>query len=248
MQDLSRSGRKAKTPNYNYAFIRTRLATKKCRAGAFCRMSARQVTLDRMSDKLLIATNNAGKLAEMRELLAGVRLSIVSLDEFPDVAEVEETGITFKENAAIKAAAYARQAKMVTLADDSGLEVEALGDRPGVYSARYGGANLTYAEKMGKLLGELADTGDVMRRARFVCSLAVADELGMILFECEGICAGRIALEPRGSGGFGYDPIFIPDGFEKTFGELPQAIKSQISHRARVFMQIIPFLRRFSRV
>jgi len=120
-----------------------------------------------------------------------------------------------------------------------------LGDRPGVFSARCGGADLGYPAKMKKLLDELTATGDRTRKARFVCALAVADEGGNILFECGGICSGQIAPQPRGSGGFGYDPIFIPDGHDDTFGELSESIKREIGHRALAFRQIIPFLRHF---
>lgn len=196
--------------------------------------------------KLMIATNNPGKFRELKELLSGVSLKLAALADFPDLTEVEETGSTFDENARLKARGYAMQTGLHTLADDSGLEVEALDNRPGVLSARYGGANMSFAEKMAKLLVELDKIGNTERRARFVCSMAVADENGNILVISKGICEGKIATEPRGKGGFGYDPLFIPDGFNLTFGELPEAIKQKISHRARAFEQIIPFLRDFS--
>jgi XTP/dITP diphosphohydrolase len=161
------------------------------------------------------------------------------------VTEVEETGITFAENAALKAVGCATQTGLFALADDSGLEVEALDNAPGVFSARYGGPDTSFAEKMIKLLDEVDKTGDSMRRARFVCAMAFANPSGEILFTTEGICNGKIALHPRGAGGFGYDPLFIPDGFDRTFGELSEAIKGKISHRARAFEQIIPFLGHF---
>ena len=144
---------------------------------------------------------------------------------------------------ALKASGYAMQTGRMTLADDSGLEVEALGGRPGVLSARYGGP--TFDQKMSMLLNELDAIGDEARRARFVAAIAIADETGRILHAVEGICAGTIAAEPRGSGGFGYDPLFIPDGYDLTFGELPETIKREISHRGRAFSQIMPFLRGF---
>ena len=198
--------------------------------------------------KLLIATNNPGKIAELKDMLAGVLFELFSLDDFPSVTEVEETGLTFDENARLKASGYARQTGLLALADDSGLEVEALDNRPGVLSARYGGRDTSFAEKMEKLLAELDKTGDVARRARFVCSMAIADASGEILFTSEGICNGTIASQPRGSGGFGYDPLFIPDGFDRTFGELNEAIKRKISHRARAFCEIMPFLRHFDTI
>lgn len=198
-----------------------------------------------MDKTLLIATNNAGKVVEIGALLADVPILVIGLSDFPTVGDVEEMGTTFRENAVLKALTYAKATGLAALADDSGLEVAALDNRPGIYSARYGGDRLTFADKMQKLLGELDETGDEDRRARFVCALALADENGGILFECEGVCEGRIAAEPRGSGGFGYDPIFVPDGYESTFGELPEGVKHKISHRARAFSQIIPFLRGF---
>lgn len=194
-------------------------------------------------EQLLIATGNAGKIREMEELLADLPLILRGLKEFPDVAEVEETGATFEENAVLKAGGYALQTGLWTVADDSGLEVEALDGAPGVFSARYAGENASDAEKIAKLLGEMKNaTG---RRARFVCSVAVADEKGSIKFLADGECAGRIALTASGTKGFGYDPIFVPDGYRETFGELSGDIKRQISHRARAMKKIIQYLRAF---
>lgn len=201
-----------------------------------------------MDTKLLIATNNAGKVRELRDMLAGVPLDLVSLAEFPAVEEVEETGTTFAENARLKAVGYARQTGLPALADDSGLEIDALGGRPGVLSARYGGDETGFGEKMRMILAEILEVPEGARSARFACSLAVADTSGEILFETAGVCPGRIAATPRGTGGFGYDPIFVPDGFELAFGELDDAVKREISHRARAFRQIIPFLRHFNAV
>ena len=196
--------------------------------------------------QLLIATNNSGKVVELTAFLAGLPWQPRGLLDFPGIVEVEEAGITFDENARLKAAGYAVQTGLLALADDSGLEVEALDNSLGVLSARYGGANASFAEKMEKLLTELDETRDVMRRARFVCAMAIASRSGEIVSTSSGICEGKIAAFPRGSGGFGYDPLFIPDGFDQTFGELPAAIKEKISHRARAFEQIIPFLRDLS--
>jgi len=198
-----------------------------------------------MNNRLLVATNNKGKLGELRDLLSKTDVELLTLVDVGITTEIDETGSTFAENAALKANAYARMAAVMTLADDSGLEVEALDNRPGVYSARYGGADIGFDQKMSLLLGELEKTNDSDRRARFVCSLSIADAEGAIIHSVEGICAGTIALRVRGSNGFGYDPIFIPDGFDETFGELSDAVKRKISHRARAFCEIIPFLRGF---
>ena len=198
-----------------------------------------------MSIELLIATRNPGKINELRGLLQSSPYRLIGLDDLPEVAEVEETGRTFSENACLKAAGYARQSGHLALADDSGLEVEALNGRPGVLSARYGGEGTSFGEKMALLLGEMERSPDNSRRARFVCSIAVAGPTGDILSISDGVCPGKIAPAPRGTGGFGYDPLFVPDGFDQTFGELPDAVKQKISHRFRAFEEIIPFLRRF---
>ncbi len=198
-----------------------------------------------LTSKLLVATNNKGKLIELSGLLAGLPIELLTLGDIGCTVEVEETGATFAENAALKAREYARLAGLTTLADDSGLEVEALGNRPGVLSARYGGADLGFDKKMSMLLDELEKTGGNDRLARFVCAMAIADAAGEIVHSAEGICPGNIALAPRGTNGFGYDPLFIPDGFENTFGELDNAVKQKISHRSRAFCQIMPFLRLF---
>ena len=195
---------------------------------------------------LLIATNNAGKVAELKELAADLPWDLKCLVDFPDAAEVVETGRTFADNARLKASEYAIKTNLFALADDSGLEVAGLGGRPGILSARYGGEETPFPEKMDILLAELRESGTVDRAARFVCSIAISDPNGNILFLAEGVCAGRLAANPQGSGGFGYDPLFIPDGFDQTFGELSNDIKQKISHRFRAFQQIIPFLRHFN--
>lgn len=194
--------------------------------------------------ELLIATHNAGKVRELRELLADLPVRLRGLDEFPEAGEAEETGQTFAENAILKARFYAQRCGVWALADDSGLEVDGLGGAPGVFSARYGGEWLTDAGRIEKLLGELKAAGERARRARFVCVIAVNDPVSSGLDTFTGTCEGRIAAAPRGSGGFGYDPIFIPDGFEQTFGELPAETKRLISHRARALQQASQFLRR----
>lgn len=199
-----------------------------------------------MPKKLLIATSNAGKVTELRSMITDIPLVIVGLDSFADLLEVAETGDTFDENARLKAVGYAEQTGVTAIADDSGLEVAALGGRPGVLSARYGGGETSFTEKINLLLNELKQTGETDRRARFVCSIAIASPGGEILFSADGVCDGLIAQKPRGTSGFGYDPVFIPDGYELTFGELSAREKHEISHRGRAFLQIMPFLRRFS--
>jgi XTP/dITP diphosphohydrolase len=196
--------------------------------------------------KLVVGTHNVGKIKELNELLEGLPVEIFGIDRFTDVAEPEETGATFAENAALKASYYARQTGFWAISDDSGLEVEALGGAPGVFSARYAGTGATDRDRIVKLLDELAATSDAPRRARFVCVMAAADEAGEIRFLAEGTCAGRIAFAAQGANGFGYDPIFIPDGFEQTFGELSSTVKAKISHRARAIAKIIRFFRDFT--
>jgi XTP/dITP diphosphohydrolase len=197
--------------------------------------------------ELLIATRNAGKIVEVESLLDGLPLRLRSLAEFPEIGEVEETGTTFAENAALKASNYAAQTRLWTLADDSGLEVEALGGAPGVYSARYaGGAGATDAERNAKLLAELSRTRDAERRARFVCVIAISDPSARLVNSSTGICEGRIALAPRGVEGFGYDPVFIPEGYQQSFGELLPEIKQRISHRARALEAARSFLLNYS--
>ena len=195
--------------------------------------------------KILIATKNSGKVKEIQELLAETPFQSRNLKEFPIIVEPEETGTTFVENAVLKAKSYALQTGIWALADDSGLEVEALDNAPGVYSAGYAGENASDGERVAKLLAELDRTGDENRRARFVCTMAVADETGAIMFTAEGVCDGKIAFEAVGKNGFGYDPVFIPDGFSETFGELSNDIKQRISHRKRAIYKIIQQLRRF---
>lgn len=193
--------------------------------------------------ELLVATNNKGKVRELSQLLSNFPFRLRLLGEFPDVDEAEETGETFAENATIKALYYSARSGLLTLSDDSGLVVDALAGAPGVRSARYAGREATYAERMSKLLGELDVTGDAERRARFICVIAVADPSAGTLHTFEGACEGRIARAPHGTGGFGYDPLFIPDGHDRTFGELPQEVKHTLSHRARALEQAVRHLR-----
>jgi XTP/dITP diphosphohydrolase len=177
---------------------------------------------------ILVATRNRGKLAEIREILAAPDLELLSPEAVGNLPEVEEDGDTFEANAIKKAVTLARASGMLTLADDSGLEVDALGGEPGVYSARYAGEPSNDAANNAKLLASLL--GETNRRGRFRCVIALATPDG----ECatvDGCCEGRIAEAPQGQGGFGYDPLFVPDGYTQSFGELEAAVKHRISHR-----------------
>ncbi len=192
---------------------------------------------------LVVATQNQGKLQELRQLLTDLPLRIYGLADFPNIDPVPETGQSFTENASLKAAGYAVQTRRLTLADDSGLEVNALGGAPGVLSARYAGEGASDAERIEKLLAELSTNLEAKRSARFVSAVAIADGEGRILNISVGECNGHINFAPRGSGGFGYDSIFIPSDYDKTFAELRTEIKNRISHRARALLHSREFLR-----
>jgi XTP/dITP diphosphohydrolase len=191
---------------------------------------------------LLLGTRNPGKVKEITSILGDAGWSFSSLQEFPSLEAAEENGVTYAENAIAKAVFYACATGMCALADDSGLEVDALGGVPGIYSARYAGENASDADRRVLLLSDLARTGDTDRRARFVSAVAIADSEGKVLNVSEGICAGRIIFEPRGTGGFGYDPLFVPDGYDQTFAELADTVKNRISHRARALFRTKEFL------
>ncbi len=192
---------------------------------------------------LLIATLNSGKLLELRELLCDLPITLRDLNSFPLIEPVEETGTTFVENASLKARSYAQQTRLMTLADDSGLEISCLDGAPGVRSARYAGEDASDEKRTNKLLAEVSKRSSADRTARFVSAVAIANTAGLILNISRGVCDGRIATVPRGPNGFGYDPIFIPNGYDQTFGELSAEVKSQISHRARALKDTIDFLR-----
>jgi XTP/dITP diphosphohydrolase len=183
--------------------------------------------------ELVVATRNRHKTREIQEIL-GREFRVCDLVAHPEVSEIRESGTSFEENAKLKALATSKQLPDLVIADDSGLEVDALGGAPGIYSARYAGPNATQRDKIDKLLGELARVcaTEERRRARFRCVVALARN-GNLLDTFEGIVQGRIADEVRGDLGFGYDPIFIPDGFGQTFGELTPELKNTISHRAK---------------
>ena len=181
--------------------------------------------------KIFIATRNKDKIKELKTYLEGLNIDILSYDDIENLPETVEDGKSFKENAVKKATELARATGILTIADDSGLIVDALDGRPGILSSRYAGENATDKENNQKLLDELRDVSEENRTARFVCNIAIADPGGLIKV-VEGICEGRIATEERGNEGFGYDPLFIKNEYNKTFAELGLDIKNRISHRA----------------
>ena len=188
--------------------------------------------------QLIVATRNAHKTREIEQIF-GSASAVRDLTAHPEISEITESGTSFEENAKLKAIAVSRELPGLIIADDSGLEVNALGGAPGIQSARYAGVNASNTERIAKLLRRLANVdpkGD-QRRARFRCVLAIARD-GHVLAIFEGVVDGKIAERPRGSHGFGYDPIFIPDGFEETFAELPEQVKNNISHRAEAIRKM----------
>lgn len=189
-----------------------------------------------MTQRLLVATHNRGKILEYRALLSDLPLAVTWLDEQGIAEDVEETGATFVANASLKAAAYAQLTGLWTWADDSGLEVDALDGRPGVYSARYGGPGLSDADRYRRLLAELAAIAPEQRTARFRCVIALAIPGGPI-YTAEAAVEGLIVDEPRGAHGFGYDPVFFIPDQQRTMAELEPALKNRISHRGRAAVE-----------
>jgi XTP/dITP diphosphohydrolase len=191
---------------------------------------------------LLLATTNAGKLREIRDVLAGLAVEVRALADGPSIPEPEETGRTFEENAREKALYYSAATGSLVVAEDSGLEIDALDRAPGVYSARFGGDEApTYAEKFALIYRMLDDRGNPESTARFVCALALARP-GDVLFEARGTIEGRITSPPRGSGGFGYDPIFLYPPFNCTLAEVEAERKSSVSHRGQAFRRLRRYL------
>lgn len=193
--------------------------------------------------QLLVATGNPGKVKEFAELLTDLKVQWIGQKDTGFDMDVEETGSTFTENAILKATQWGKLTSQITLADDSGLEVDALNGAPGLYTARYGTPEMTHVERYQYLLKNLEHVESVARTAQFRCVIAVADGNGEVLTTVEGVCPGRIAFSPKGSHGFGYDPIFIPDGQGgKTMAELLPAEKHPISHRGIAIAKLKPFL------
>ena len=183
--------------------------------------------------QLIVATRNRNKTREIQQIL-GPKFELRDLTAYPEISEIVESGKSFKENANLKAIAVSKELSGLVIADDSGLEVVALDGAPGIYSARYAGDKATDKENIDRLLGELGRIGAQrdQRRARFRCVLALARN-GQMLGTFEGVAEGAIVDQPRGSRGFGYDPIFVPNGFRHTFAKLPVELKNRISHRAQ---------------
>jgi XTP/dITP diphosphohydrolase len=189
---------------------------------------------------VVLSSRNRKKIGEVMELLAPWKIQVQGVQEFDGVEDVEETGTTFAENADLKAITVARKLGRWTIAEDSGLCVVALGNAPGVYSARYGGEPSSDARNNAKLLAELARLQDPDRRAFYVCHAVLSDPEGRIRVRTEGRCHGEILAEYHGNHGFGYDPLFLVPEYHQTFGQLAPAVKRHISHRARAFEQFIP--------
>jgi XTP/dITP diphosphohydrolase len=191
--------------------------------------------------RLVVATTNRGKLREIEMLLDGIPLTLATLDDWPGVAPPDETGRTFAENARLKAVYYAHHTGQLTVAEDSGLEIDALDGAPGVESARFGGAGSSYPDKFTLIYDALRAKKAAASTARFVCSLALARRDG-VLFETRGTIEGTIAPEPKGSGGFGYDPIFYYPPFGCTLAEATAEQKASVSHRGQAFRQLRTYL------
>jgi XTP/dITP diphosphohydrolase len=187
------------------------------------------------SGKLLVATTNVGKIREIAGILEGLPVHLLTLADVPGIPEPDETGTTFAENARLKALYYHQATGLPSVADDSGIEIEALGGAPGIHSARWEGTD--YAVKFQRIYEMLAHRNALRSPARFVCRLALADA-GRVVFEAEGIIEGRIADEPRGDKGFGYDPIFFYPPLGRTTAELERDLKATVSHRGRAFEQL----------
>jgi XTP/dITP diphosphohydrolase len=196
-----------------------------------------------MSLVLVLGTRNRKKCQEIVEILGDLGLELRDLSAYPDAPEVVEDGATFEANACKKASQLASALEEWVLGEDSGLVVPALRGRPGVYSARYAGKQGDDEANNDKLLAELASAPDERREAYYVCTVAVANPMGEVVAEAEGRCHGKIVCERRGSGGFGYDPLFLISEYHKTFGELSARVKHALSHRARALAKLRPTLR-----
>ena len=189
---------------------------------------------------LVIATRNAHKTQEIREML-GDRYQVLDVNDFPSLPAVEETGTTFLENATLKALAISRHVTGLVLSDDSGLEVDALGGEPGVWSSSYGGEEGNHPKNNARLLAEMAGKSD--RVARFRCTMVLAKD-GQVLADFSGTVEGRILEQPYGAGGFGYDPLFAPEGHDRSFAELGAEVKNALSHRGRALAKVVAWLER----
>ena len=200
-----------------------------------------------MSNKLLLATNNQGKLREYKSLLKDVPLELVTLAQEGITTVVDEAGESLEENARLKATLLAAESQLLTLADDSGLEVDALGGEPGRLSARYAGEDASDQDRVNYLLARLQNVPWQKRSARFRCVIALATPKGEVEL-CSGECQGFIAFEPKGKQGFGYDPVFYLPELGKTMAELPLEIKNRVSHRGQAARKLVDLLRKQSRL
>jgi XTP/dITP diphosphohydrolase len=194
--------------------------------------------------RLVLGSRNKKKLREMVELLGDLGLELTDLTPYPAAPDVEETATTFEGNATLKAVTLAPALGEWVIGEDSGLVVPVLGGAPGVYSARYAGKHGNDAANNAKLLAELAPHSGDSRAAYYVSTAVLADPAGKVVASVEGRCHGLIATEPRGTGGFGYDPLFVVPEYGKTFGELPPEVKQTMSHRANAFRQLRPVIER----
>lgn len=197
-----------------------------------------------MQRKLLVATHNAGKVGEFGEMLSALQVDFLSLDDVGIEMNIAETGNSFLTNAILKAETYADMSGLITLADDSGLEVDALDGAPGIYTARFGGPGLTPAQRYQHLLDQMKHVPPGKRSARFRCVIVVAAPNEGALAQAHGVCEGVIAEKPSGEGGFGYDPVFFLPEKGKTMSQLPADEKNKISHRGRALQAIKPALKR----
>lgn len=196
--------------------------------------------------KLVLASNNKGKIRELSEMLASYNIEVLSLNDFPQVGDIEEDGQTFKENAVKKATVTAGLTGLAALADDSGLEVDYLDGAPGVYSARFAGTEKSDRANNEKLLKLLAGLPPDKRAARFQCVIAIARPGGLV-HTVQGTCEGVIAGEPRGDMGFGYDPLFYLPEYDKTFAEIDLPLKNKISHRGKALAKALEYLSELSK-
>ena len=196
--------------------------------------------------ELLIATRNIGKVREIKELLKGSDYKVTSLLDYSRMPEVEETGRTFAANAILKAASIAQFTKKLTVGEDSGLEVKALGNQPGVYSARYAGKNKNDQKNNAKLVHALKKVSPNKRQARYRCCMALADGK-RVIGVVNGSCGGMITTRAKGKNGFGYDPLFLIPKYGKTFGELDPTIKAKMSHRARALAKLQKLLKSYTK-
>lgn len=191
-------------------------------------------------NKLFIGSKNKGKISEIKSVLKPLKLEILSFYDYDNIIDIEETGSTYHENALLKAKGFYNQVKIPVITDDSGLEVNVINNQPGVYSARYAGINATDKDNIEKLLNTISNSDQQNKSARFICIIVYYDGQEEKYFE--GICSGKITEFPRGDKGFGYDPVFIPDGYNITFAEMEETLKNKISHRAIALQKLRDYL------